>query len=109
MPSHSFQVDGLEMGTSKPACPSSFPASDHSSALFSGTMTSPPTTMTTVSASSSSDSRESKNVRKSKDSLSYQVTLDMVCTGAQIEAVMTSLEGVGMSVSMKVQPKSRFG
>lgn len=38
--------------------------------------------------------------------LSYQVTLAMVCTVAQIEAVMTSLEAVGMSVDMKMELKA---
>jgi hypothetical protein len=38
-------------------------------------------------------------------STTYQVTLDMVCTGAQIEAVMSVLEGVGTSVTMKIEPR----
>ena len=40
-------------------------------------------------------------------STTYQITLDMLCTGAQIESVMTGLEGVGASVTMRIEPGHR--
>jgi hypothetical protein len=101
------------MGSSSkpnPAAPSGF--STQPPTPFSGDLSSPPPATATTSAFSatSPDTRAFRGIKRPKDhpSITYQVTLDVVCTGAQIEAVVTSLEGVGAAVSMKIEPRTSY-
>lgn len=45
-------------------------------------------------------------VSQGHPSTTYQVTIDMVCTGAQLEAVMAGVAGAGTCVNMKIDPKT---
>ena len=41
-----------------------------------------------------------------RSSKTYQVSIDMVCTGAQLETVMGGVAGAGTCVNVKIDPKS---
>ncbi|KAK4236807.1 Myb-related protein B [Achaetomium macrosporum] len=118
IPPHPCQVDMLaDPGASQ----SAGRAMNKSLLLSCGNMVSPCTTTTPASVGSppadidpgnlsrGGGSTVRKKSARSHPPLSYQVTLNMVCTSSQIEAVMTSLEAVGMSVSMKLEPMALDG
>ena len=46
------------------------------------------------------------SVSQGNPSITYQVTINMVCTGAQLEAVMAGVAGAGTCVNMRIDPKT---
>lgn len=46
----------------------------------------------------------SSTTAEPRPSTTYQVSINMTCTGTQLEAVMVGLTGAGTSIDMKIQP-----
>lgn len=68
---------------------------------------SPPSASGTLEASPSEASTDmpSSPAGQGRPSTTYQVSVNMVCTDAQLKALMVSLAGAGTGVNMKFDPK----
>ncbi|MCJ1265956.1 hypothetical protein MMC22_005838 [Lobaria immixta] len=61
---------------------------------------------TETSPSEASSDMSTRPMAQAHPSTTYQISITMACTGAQLETVMVNLISVGTGVTMKIDPKS---
>lgn len=61
---------------------------------------------TETSSSEAPSDMSTSPIAQAHPSTTYQISITMACTGAQLETVMVNLISVGTGVTMKIDPKS---